>query len=137
MAADGELVRRKAEGEVVGQNGGRGRSVLDGVENVVRENGATLYSATWRDGRKTGMETWWFADGRKIWEWEYGPDGAATWTQFWPNGNKKHVSIWKDGKCTGAAPPGITRAQSPAAISSATGNWFPDGPGARPLRRDL
>jgi antitoxin component YwqK of YwqJK toxin-antitoxin module len=86
-----------------GKTDAGGRSVLDGAETWYAENGATLYSAAWRDGKKTGAETWWSASGRKIWEWEYGPDGTATWTQFWPNGNKKHESVWKDGKCTGAA----------------------------------
>jgi len=77
-----------------GKTDAGGRSVLDGAETWYAENGATLYSAAWRDGKKTGAETWWSASGRKIWEWEYGPDGTATWTQFWPNGRKKVESTW-------------------------------------------
>jgi hypothetical protein len=86
-----------------GKTDAGGRSVLDGAETWYAENRATLYAATWRDGKKTGAETWWSAAGKKIWEWEYRPDGAATWTQFWPNGSKRHECVWKDGKCTGAA----------------------------------
>jgi len=86
-----------------GKRDSAGRYVLDGPETWYAENGAKLYAVTWRDGVKTGSETWWDTDGRKISEWIYGADGTAVWTQYWPNGNRKHESRWKDGRCEGEA----------------------------------
>jgi hypothetical protein len=80
-----------------------GRYFLDGPEEWYSESGAEVYSVTWRDGRKTGRETWRSAAGARIAEWEHRADGTSTWTQYWPDGRKKHESSWKDGKCVGAA----------------------------------
>jgi antitoxin component YwqK of YwqJK toxin-antitoxin module len=78
-----------------------GRFLLNGPEIWMDANGAKRYEVTYRDGIKSGRETYWAEDGHKNWEWEYRSDGISIWTQFWPNGNKKHQSAWRDGKCVG------------------------------------
>ena len=60
-----------------GKRDASGRYVLDGAETWYAENDARLYAVTWRDGVKTGTETWWRRDGKKIFEWEHGADGKA------------------------------------------------------------
>ena len=80
-----------------------GRYVLDGVETWHYPNGATEYQVAWRNGLKTGLETYWDERGRKIWEWEHNQSGISVWTQYWPNGQKKHESHWRAGRCTEAA----------------------------------
>jgi len=69
---------------------------------VCAERHQTLFRRL-RNGVKTGVETWWNQEGKKISEWVYGPDGTAVWTQYWPNGKRKHESRWKDGRCEGEA----------------------------------
>lgn len=80
-----------------------GRFLLSGPETWFYEDGAKQYEATWRDGVKSDRETYWLPDGKIAWTWEHRSDGVSTWTQFWPNGKKKHKSEWKDGKCVGTA----------------------------------
>jgi hypothetical protein len=80
-----------------------GRFLLSGPEAWFYPDGSKQYESTWRDGVKTGKETYWVADGTIGWAWEHRPDGASVWTQYWPNGKKKHESEWKDGKCIGTA----------------------------------
>lgn len=80
-----------------------GRYVLNGREQWYSERGTKTYEATWQDGVKTGVETWWSPDGQKISEWNRSPDGIAAWTEYWPNGNKKHESHWKGGRAIGQA----------------------------------
>jgi formylglycine-generating enzyme required for sulfatase activity len=80
-----------------------GRYVLDGPETWYAENGTKVYAVNWDEGVKVGAETWSTPDGRKIWEWEHVSNGISTWTQFWPNGQKKHESHWLGEVCTGSA----------------------------------
>lgn len=87
-----------------------GRFVLDGPETWYSPQGTKLYEVEWREGRKTGTETRWRADGSKLWQWEHRPDGVSVWTQYWPNGNVRRQSQWKEGRCFGVA-----------------GSWAPDG----------
>lgn len=80
-----------------------GRFVLSGDETWYYPGGAKQYQATWRDGMKTGVETYWLGDGSRLFEWRHAGDGTSVWTQYWPNGNKKHESTWRDFKCQGTA----------------------------------
>jgi hypothetical protein len=80
-----------------------GQYMLDGPVLCQAENGTRLYEATYDHGSKTGSETLWDRDGRKVWEWERAGDGAATWTQWWPNGQMKARSTWRNGRCEGVA----------------------------------
>jgi hypothetical protein len=80
-----------------------GRYLLHGPAESFYENGQKQWSATFDLGRKTGAETFWSSAGRKREEWQHRPDGASTWTQFWPSGAKRAESSWKDFKADGEA----------------------------------
>ncbi len=80
-----------------------GRYLLDGPETFYYESGAKQYEVTYRLGHKVGSETYQTEDGRTVWAWEHRPDGSSTWTQYWPNGQKKAESTWKNGRCEGTA----------------------------------
>ena len=80
-----------------------GRWLLEGRERWFYENGRKQWEVVYRLGRKTGRETSWSSDGRKLWEWEHGADGRSVWTQFWPDGQKKAESTWRDFLCDGPA----------------------------------
>ena len=65
--------------------------------------GRVKYEFTTVDGKKHGMETYWFkSSGKKYHEthWKNGKkDGLET--QWWPNGQKAIESNWKNGKRVG------------------------------------
>lgn len=82
---------------------GSGRYLLNGPEILSYPGGARQYEVVWRNGVKTGAEIYWSEDGRKLWEWQRQAGGDDTWIQYWPNGNRKHVSHWRDGLCVGNA----------------------------------
>lgn len=79
------------------------RYLLDGVESWYDTSGRKRYEVTWKAGRKAGVETLWDAEGRKVWEWRREADGTAVWTQYWPAGQAKRQSGWRNGICTGEA----------------------------------
>ena len=93
----------KLQAKWSGTTDAAGRFLLSGPEIWFYPDGSKQYEATWRDGMKTGRETYWSADGKTAWAWDHRADGVSVWTQFWPNGKKKHESEWKDGKCVGTA----------------------------------
>jgi len=72
-----------------------GRYLLDGTETDFYENGTKQHEVTYASGRKTGAETFWSEDGKKLWNWEHDlKNNRSVWTQFWPNGKKKSESAW-------------------------------------------
>jgi hypothetical protein len=72
-----------------------GRYLLEGKEIDYYENGAKQHEVTYASGRKTGEETYWSADGKKVWSWSHDlTRNRSVWTQFWPNGRKKMESTW-------------------------------------------
>jgi hypothetical protein len=72
-----------------------GRYLLDGKETDFYESGAKQRQVTYANGRKTDTETFWPADGKKLWIWEHDlKRNRSVWTQFWPNGKKKSESTW-------------------------------------------
>jgi hypothetical protein len=72
-----------------------GRYLLDGKETDFYENGSKQYEVTYANGRKTGEETFWSADGTKLWSWSHDlKRNRSVWTQFWPNGRMKVESTW-------------------------------------------
>ncbi|MCX6623822.1 MAG: exo-alpha-sialidase, partial [Acidobacteria bacterium] len=83
------------------ESGGQFR--LQGTETWRYPNGARQYEVTWNQGVKSGQETYWARDGKPKWEWKHQADGISVWTQYWPNGNKKRQSSWRDRKCVGRA----------------------------------
>jgi hypothetical protein len=86
-----------------GTTGPDGRFKLDGPEMWFYPNGHHRYVANWALGRKVGMETYWSAEGRKLWTWTGTPTGRL-WTQFGPDESVRSRSVWKDGRCVSAAP---------------------------------
>jgi formylglycine-generating enzyme required for sulfatase activity len=79
------------------------RFLLHGSETWFYENGRKQRQVTYDKGRKTGTETYWTEDGGIKWMWEHKADGLSMWVQYWPNGNKKAESTWRDLKCDGVA----------------------------------
>jgi len=72
-----------------------GRYLLDGKQTDFYENGAKQHQVTYANGRKTGEETFWSRDGKKLWVWERNlKTNRATWTSYWPNGQRKAESEW-------------------------------------------
>jgi len=72
-----------------------GRYLLNGLETDFYENGAKQHEVTYASGRKTGEETFWSPDGKKIWSWVHDlKNHRATWTQFWADGKMKSESHW-------------------------------------------
>ena len=72
-----------------------GRYLLDGKQTDFYESGAKQHQVTYASGRKTGTETYWSADGKKLWIWSHDlKNGRAVWTQYWPNEKKKLQSTW-------------------------------------------
>ena len=80
-----------------------GRFLLDGTETWYYEDGTMQRKANYKLGRKVATEIYLSRDGTKLWQWEYNDDGTGIWTQYWPNGNKKAESTWKNFKCEGVA----------------------------------
>lgn len=83
--------------------GDDGRYLLHGEEIWSYENGQKQREATYDLGRKAGVETYWSEDGKRRWRWEHKDDGSSVWTQWWPNGQKKAESTWRDFNCEGIA----------------------------------
>jgi BNR repeat-like domain/MORN repeat variant len=95
------LGKRKAA--VSGGFTANGEFRLHGKQTWYYENGQTQWEAHYDAGRKVGDETYWDAQGRKVWAWRHQPDGTSVWTQYWANGHKKAESAWKDLKAEGPA----------------------------------
>jgi hypothetical protein len=72
-----------------------GRYLLDGEGLDYYESGAKQHRVTYVNGRKTGEEGFWSADGKKVWQWERKlKTNRATWTHYWPDGKKQAESTW-------------------------------------------
>lgn len=72
-----------------------GRYLLDGKEIDYYDNGRKQHEVRYASGHKTGKETFWSPDGKKLWSWTHDPKhNTAVWTQYWPNEQKKSESSW-------------------------------------------
>lgn len=72
-----------------------GRYLLDGKETDFYEDGAKQHVVVYANGRKTGEETLWSRDGKKIWSWSHDlKTSHSVWTIYWPNGRKRIESTW-------------------------------------------
>ncbi len=80
-----------------------GRYLLHGEQTSFYDDGRKQWEVYFDNGRKVGIETLSDRDGRKVWIWEHQDNGTSLWTQFWSNGQKKHESAWRDGRCEGVA----------------------------------
>ena len=80
-----------------------GSYVLHGDETWNYRSGKKQWSAKYDRGRKVGLESYWGEDGKVQWTVDHKADGASVWTQFWPNGQKRTESTWRDLRAIGAA----------------------------------
>ncbi|MGH7587194.1 MAG: SUMF1/EgtB/PvdO family nonheme iron enzyme [Gemmatimonadota bacterium] len=80
-----------------------GRWLLHGPETWSYPAGGTQWEATYEMGRKVGKETFWREDGSVLWTWDHRADGTGVWTRFWPNGQKRSESTWRDLRAEGVA----------------------------------
>jgi formylglycine-generating enzyme required for sulfatase activity len=80
-----------------------GQYLLDGKQSWYYQSGQEKWLVEYKDGYKTGTETYWRSNGTKKWQWQHKADGVGTWTQWWPNGTKKAQSHWKNHNCQGVA----------------------------------
>jgi hypothetical protein len=72
-----------------------GRYLLEGTETSWYANGQKEHEATYHSGRKDGVETFWAADGVKVWSWSHQMDNdTSSWIHYWPNGRKHIESHW-------------------------------------------
>jgi hypothetical protein len=72
-----------------------GRYLLEGTETSFYESGQKQHEATYTSGQKTGTETYWAADGHKVWSWTFdGSNDHALWTHYWNSGAKRIESAW-------------------------------------------
>lgn len=72
-----------------------GRYLLDGTETDFYETGAKQHEVAYASGCKIGEETFWSADGTKIWTWKHDLKiNESVWTQFWPDGHVRCQSAW-------------------------------------------
>ena len=73
------------------------------VLNEEVEDGGKKREAGYGLGRKVGEESYWSSSGRLLWHWSHAEAGLATWTQYWPDGQKKAESFWRNFHCEGPA----------------------------------
>ncbi len=88
-----------------------GRFLLHGSETWYWDNGRKMRQADYQLGRRVGEETFWSADGTKVWSWDHRPDGSSVWRQWWPAGRLRSESEWRN-----------FRADGPARLWDASGN---------------
>jgi formylglycine-generating enzyme required for sulfatase activity len=72
-----------------------GRYRLEGPQIFYYANGRKQWEATFRNGHRTGVETWWSESGSKQWERTYGEDGEWTWKVYDAAGHVTAESRWK------------------------------------------
>lgn len=71
-----------------------GNFLLEGKEEWFYKNGQKQYEATWHNGYKTGIESYWNTDGTLRWTRKYTPYATTIFTTYWHNGKKKTESTW-------------------------------------------
>ena len=72
-----------------------GRYLLEKEQIDYYDSGLKQHQVSYANGRKTGEEVFWSADGTKVWSWQRDLRlNRATWTHYWSNGKKKIESTW-------------------------------------------
>jgi len=72
-----------------------GRYLLHGTSTSYYQDGTKEHEATYVNGTKTGIETFYGPDGTKIWGWNHDDtNDISTWTHYWSNGHKRIESGW-------------------------------------------
>jgi antitoxin component YwqK of YwqJK toxin-antitoxin module len=72
-----------------------GRVLLEGPEEAFYENGKPMWRVNFHLGEKTGVETYFRADGTRAWEKKHLPDGKWSWTLFDESGKHTAESNWQ------------------------------------------
>lgn len=72
-----------------------GYYTLNGTFTETFPNGQTQHTVTYKDGRRTGVETLYREDGTKVWEWVRNDDETARWSHYRENGMVRLISRWK------------------------------------------
>lgn len=72
-----------------------GYYVLNGTITENYPDGKPMHTVTYKDGRRTGIETLWREDGTKRWEWTRFANNRAQWVHYRPNGMIRIISRWK------------------------------------------
>ena len=72
-----------------------GAYVADGTKTTLYPDGKKMHEVTYRNGRRTGTETFWRNDGTMEWQWHRDlKTERGVWTQYWENGKKRVESNW-------------------------------------------
>lgn len=95
---DGKLRGRWQEGR-----GSNGAMVFDGPQTWLYPDGKPQWEVTYRLGRPIGAEKEYDVDGQLISQRDYQPDGRFLWTRWWPNGQMRSQSGWKEQVADGRA----------------------------------
>ena len=72
-----------------------GRYLLHGELTDYYEDGKVQHQVVYENGRKTGTEVYYSANGTLEWMWQRDLEKkTGVWTQYWANGNKRVESVW-------------------------------------------
>ncbi len=87
-------------------SGGRadtGALVFEGPQTWYHPNGRVSWEVVYHLGRKTGLETMYDVESRKLWTRDHQDDGVTVWTRWWPNGQQRSLSHWRGQAAEGRA----------------------------------
>ena len=74
-----------------------GPAGLEGTQIFCYPDGAKQWEASFHQGRRTGTETFWSREGKRVWEKIYGDGGRWTWRLYDGGDRVSEESEW-DGK---------------------------------------
>jgi antitoxin component YwqK of YwqJK toxin-antitoxin module len=77
-----------------------GRTLLEGPESFFYPDGKPMWTLTFHLGQKTGEETYYRADGTKVWQKTYTSDGKYAWLEFNETGKQTAESHWQNKTLT-------------------------------------
>lgn len=80
-----------------------GSWLLHGTETWYYADGSKQWQATYELGRLVGDESYWRKDGGRLWSRSHRADDTTVWTRYWPKGQKRTESTWRDMRAVGVA----------------------------------
>jgi len=83
--------------------GDDGRFLLHGPAVWYDPDGRVQREAAYRLGRLTGLESFTGPDGHRQWTRDHRGDGSLLWTTYWPDGQVRTRSTWRDSHAEGEA----------------------------------
>jgi formylglycine-generating enzyme required for sulfatase activity len=84
----------RAKATSSGYVGRNGVYFLHGVETWYYDSGRKQYEATFRNGTKAGVESYWRRDGSLAWIRDHTIYGTIVWTRYRPDGGRESESHW-------------------------------------------